>query len=50
MLGVRAAWLAGWDGETGKSGYGLLPQNSGVDSVSLRGRTEIVVKQYFIVT
>ncbi len=32
---LRATWLAGGDGETGKSGFGLLPQILGVNSGSL---------------
>jgi len=35
VLGVRLAWVAGTDGETGKSGYDLLPHFLGVDSGSL---------------
>ena len=49
VLGVRAAWLAGHDGETAKSGCGLLPQISGVNSGSLRGRKERSVYQCVIV-
>ena len=38
VLELREAWLAGCDDETGKSGYGVLPQISGVYSSSLRGK------------
>lgn len=41
VQGLLEAWLPGCDGETGKSGYGMLPQILGVDSGDLRGRKEM---------
>jgi len=46
---LRAAWLAGCDGETGESGYGVLPQILGVDSGSLRDREKTKCNQWVIV-
>ena len=49
VLRVRVAWVAGCDGETGQSGFGLLPQFSGPDLGSLYGRKEMTLNQLVIV-